>query len=182
MGLQENYIFDATCLNYLARTSNLCIIQDHIGSCFLAKEVTEEITKGINDYPELEPHLSQVIGASWLQELTMTDINDLQLYTNLLQRWGRVDRNKGEAATIVLARRHGMVAVLDDRIARKAAIDLGIKFTATIALLAKLVVVGLITLDTAWQIHDDMVALPTSPFWSPIRDRAHFEQVVRDIT
>ena len=111
-------IFDTSCLNYFARTDNLSLLEDRYqGRAFVPAEVIAELEAGVDDHPEL----ASIIGAGWYEVLRLEEPDDLILFSNLLKRWGEADRNRGEAATIVLAKRYGYVAVIDDLVGRQAA-------------------------------------------------------------
>lgn len=97
--------------------------QRYGGRCYLPDEVRAESVRGEAEHGHNCAHL---LRASWWKPLAITEPEDQALFFRLLLRWGKLERNQGEAAAIVLARRRGCVAVVDDLQARRAAQRLGI--------------------------------------------------------
>ncbi|HEY3374930.1 MAG TPA: hypothetical protein VGK02_07715 [Candidatus Aquicultor sp.] len=175
MTSKKGYVFDTTSLNYFARTNCLHLLRDNLTASHIPKEVAIEVDLGISEYPDIAQSLMAIREADWLQTLEITELDNLDLFARLIRRWGKVDRNKGEAAALVLAKRYDLVAVVDDAVARRAATTYGIPYIGTVGLLAMFAANGSISPDEAWQYHDEMTRLPLGPYWSPISSRAEFD-------
>lgn len=181
MKSKNGYVFDTTSLNYFARTGCLHLLRDNLAACYIPKEVIAEVEVGIKEYPPLELSHKSILEAEWLQMLEITELEDLDLFARLVWRWGKADRNKGEAAALVLAKRHNLIAVVDDAVGRKAATTYGIPCVGTVGLLAMFAANGSINADEAWQYHDEMTRLVPGPYWSPLSSRADFDGLVEDM-
>jgi predicted nucleic acid-binding protein len=156
--LSERFVLDTGPLSAFARVGRLDLLERrYAGRALWALEVRDEIARGVTRYPSL----GQILDASWLgPPIRMTDPQVLAEIERL--RWAlggpenKPDRHRGEAATIVLARRELAIAVLDDRDARSVAHALGVKFTGTIGILKASVGDRLIGLAEAWDLVQDM--------------------------
>jgi hypothetical protein len=90
-------------------------------------------------------------------ELALTD--DLSRYAELRSRWGsEPGRDRGEAATIVAARRNGWRVVMDERVGFRAAVDEGVAVTRTSNLLVSTVRAGWWNADEAWRAYANLLA------------------------
>lgn len=155
------------------------LLENCLGArCYIPKEVKAEVREGISVYPILKSHLEEVLNAEWLRELVIEDLEDLRLFARLKLRWGKADRNDGEAAALVLARRHNLIAVIDDPVGRKAAQRYGIECIGTVGLLASFVVAGFIDVEEAWVIHEQMIELADRPYRSPVKNKSDFDKLV----
>lgn len=91
----------------------------------------------------------QIVGWCAREELILDE--DRTLYAELRRRWNsKPGRDRGEAASIVAARRHGWILVIDERIGFQAALDLGVRVTRTTNLLVSTVRAGWWSADDAW--------------------------------
>lgn len=181
MKSKRGFVFDTTCLNYFALTDSLHLIKEHLkANCFIPREVRQEINNGIKEYPALKLKLETILNAEWLHELRIDDLEDLRLFSKLIKRWGRDDRNHGEAAALVLARRYDLIAVIDDPVGRRASKTLDVLCTGTVGLIAMLVAIQAVDEEKAWRLHDQMTNLP-SPYRSPIKERIKLAELVRDL-
>ncbi len=154
------------------------MLEVNLEPCFVAKEVRNEIMKGIRKYPALELKLRPVLDALWLQELLVTEPDDLILFAKLKKRWGKEERNDGEAATLVLAKRYDLAAVIDEIIGRNAAGDYKVKCFGTVGVLARFAALEIVSRDDAWQLHEQMTNMPQDPYWSPVKSKQKFQEQV----
>lgn len=166
-------VFDTTCPLYFTATGHDHLLAErYAGRSYLPDEVRREIERGesTHDY-----NCTRLLAASWWRALAITEPEDQELFFRLLRRWGKVERNRGEAAAIVLARRLGCTAVVDDRQGRNAARDLGVPFIGTVGILARITAEGRLGENDGWAVHQDMVALG---FRSPLRTEVEFRDLV----
>jgi predicted nucleic acid-binding protein len=159
--LSERFVFDAGPLSAFARVGRLDLLEArYAGRALWTVEVRDEIERGVAHHSSLQ----QILRATWLGEpVRMTDPEELREIERL--RWalgGREHephRHRGEAATIVLARREGATAVLDDRDARRLAIALGVPLTGTLGILKSAVGNGLLDPEEAQSLLQHMIEL-----------------------
>jgi len=182
MQSKNGYVFDTTCLNYLALIDSLYLLEKQLSACFIPQEVKKEIDRGILEFPDIKSKLEVIQQATWLCELRIEEPDDLVLFEELKLRWGKKDRNNGEAAAIVLARRHNLIAVIDEDTGRTAAKSLGVTCVGTVGLLVRFAALGVVSTDVAWQLHEQITGLPSGAFRSLIKDRAGFEELVGSFT
>lgn len=170
------FIFDTTCLNYFALTGNALLLeQRYRGRAFVSRDVVRELRNGSVEHPEL----GGIIAAEWFEILRLEEPEDLAEYGRLLKRLGKKERNRGEAATIVLARRFDLVAVIDELAGRKAARVAGLKITGTVGILAGMARDSQLTESAAWGIHQEMVSIDPNGYRSPFSERAEFRRLCR---
>lgn len=131
----------------------------YAGRAAWALEVRAEIEQGLASVPELQA----LLDANWLGEpIRSSDPADLREIERV--RWAlggtasQPLRHRGEAATIVVARRTRGVAVLDDRDARRHATAIGVPIVGTIGILQGCVRDGALTGDEAWALLQSMIA------------------------
>jgi predicted nucleic acid-binding protein len=150
-------VFDTTCPLYLTAAGHEHLLAERYGGrCYLPDEARAEIERGEAEH---NYNCRRLLTASWWRPLAIREPEDQALFFELLQRWGKLERNRGEAASIVLARRLGATAVIDDSQARRAAQTLGVPITGTVGILARLTVEGRLDELSAWAIHQGIVQL-----------------------
>lgn len=114
------------------------------GRAHLADEVLHEINKG--------PAGLILTRVNWFRVETLILEEDLALYANLRLRWGsQPGRDCGEAASIVLAKRHSWLFVTDDGTGYYAAGRQGVCVTRTPQLLVSMVRAGWMSKTDGWQ-------------------------------
>lgn len=166
-------VFDTTSVLYLTIAGHDNLLADRYGGrAHIPAEVIEELVRGETTNGG---NCARLLDGGWYRVAKVEEIEDVQLFLSLLRRWGREERNRGEAAAIVLARRHGYTAILDDRVGRNAATELGVRHTGTIGILIQMVASGTLTLNTAWLIH---MTLAEVGFRTPLKDKGHFSLLV----
>lgn len=172
----DEVVFDTTCPLYFTATGHLHLLeQRYAGRCYLPDEVRTEIERGEAAHAH---NCEPLLRASWWKPFAIEEPEDQQLFLQILQTWGRTERNRGEAATIVVARRLGAVAVVDDLQGRRAAQRHGVPVTGTVGILARMAVEGQVSLADGWAIHTEMVHLG---FRSPLHSEADFQSLVKRV-
>ncbi len=166
-------IFDTSCLLHLTAVGHENLLEERYGGrCYIPDEVETEIKRGEVDH---RFKCARLLQASWWKPLSITDPDDQALFFDLLRRWGKPDRNRGEAAAIVLAKRRRCTAVLDDSQGRRAAEILGIPKIGTVGILTLIAVDGRLDEESCWAIHEAMVQ---NGFRSPLRTEQEFRYLV----
>lgn len=172
----RGHIFDTTCLNYFALTNNLSLLdQRYHGQAYISREVLHELEDGVAGHPQLET----VVAADWFEVLRLEETGDLLDFERLLLRWGKNERNRGEAATIILARRFDLVAVIDERIGRVTAKEQGLVITGTVGIIARMVLEGMLAEAECWAVLQEMISINPGGFRSPIKTRKQFTNLCR---
>lgn len=172
----DEVVFDTTCPLYFTAAGHLELLEwRYAGHCYLPDEVRVEIERGEDEHGH---NCAPLLRASWWKPVAIEEPEDHALFLQLLQAWGKTERNRGEAAAIVLARRLGAVAIVDDLQGRRAAQRHGVPITGTIGILARLVAEGQLNPHDGWMFHTDMVQLG---FRSPLRSEADFQVLLSQV-
>ncbi|MDQ3700763.1 MAG: hypothetical protein M3442_07580 [Chloroflexota bacterium] len=167
-------VFDTSCLAYFSDTGSAGLLLERYGGrAIVPVEVEAEFRRGMEVRGREDRRA--LLEARWWRSHRIELIEDLALFDQLIRRWGKLERNRGEAAALVAARRLGGVAVVDDRQARIAATDLGIPKTGTVGILVRLAVEGRLTIGEAAELHRRMVQLG---FRSPVATASLFTALV----
>jgi predicted nucleic acid-binding protein len=119
-----------------------------------------------------------IVGAGWLRSVRVTDPDDLDAVRRLLAFWaGGADKNDGEAEVIVLCKRYGWVAILDDLQGRQEALARGlhIAYMSTMLIAAAALGVNGLDADSAWDIHRAVESQRTRP---RLQNEALFKRLV----
>lgn len=158
--MSDRFVFDSSPLSAFARAGGLDLLaRRYAGRAIWTVEVRVEIERGLGAHPELWA----VLDAEWLGEpVRLTDPAELHEIERI--RWALGGRpfqplqHLGEASTMVLARRKGWVAVLDDRDARRLAGALNIRFTGTLGIIRASTREGLLDPKEGWDLVEVMKA------------------------
>ena len=139
-------VVDANIIINLLHVGRLALLAALPGyECVVPEEVVAEITN-----PAQRQELDVAISNGYLRVETITDFDDLVEYAELRRTLGR-----GEAACLVLARRHGWLVASDEkgRLPRAASprIGLGIKVN-TAGLFVAAIRAGLVSIEDADQV------------------------------
>ncbi len=110
---------------------------------------------------ELADHVSksaearEIVGTPWLQEVTVDDAADLAYITYLHeQRWkSDPGKNRGEAEVVVVCRRYGWTAVMEDEEGRTAAEENGTPCAYMLTIVVAAAAQGLLSAKEAWDLH-----------------------------
>lgn len=138
-------ISDTSALQYLHQTNHLQLLRDLYGTVVVPEGVAEELAEGRalgHSLPDLESH-------EWLRVIATPHRRTLLLATDL---------GKGEREVISLAvETPDSLAILDDKLARRMARHLGVRFTGMLGVLLRAKEVGL--LDAVLPVVDRLDAL-----------------------
>lgn len=140
------WVFDSTTLVSCAMAPPLagCLVACFSGRAHLVDEVLREVDRG--------PAGRFFRRVSWFRGESLVLQDDLALFARLRLRWGsQPDRDRGEAASIVVAKRNGWIFVTDDGTGYHAAVRLGVCTTRTPQLLVSLVRSSRMTPAEGWQ-------------------------------
>ena len=148
----EHVCFDTTALLQFARVGKLDVLREWFPEAFAPAAVYKL---------ELEDHIGhstearEIIGAGWLQKVTVDDPNDLAYITYLHeQRWKSAPgKNRGEAEVVVVCRRHGWLAVMEDEEGRAAAAENGVSCAYMLEIVIAAAAQGFLTVKEAWELH-----------------------------
>lgn len=142
-GTQTVVVADANVLINLIHVARLGFCADLPGLSFMVPDhVLREITR-----PEQRSHLDGALDSGALQLCSITHPEDVSLFTDLTVRLGR-----GEAACLVLAKRHGWTVASDEkgRFRREALKRVGRhRLIGTPDLFMRAIQAGLVTVDEA---------------------------------
>ena len=118
-------------------------------------EVTRELVAGIPEHPAL----ARTVSLRWLEIVELIEIDEVVAFARYKAEFGGGrDRNNGEAAVLAYASAHSGVAVVDERVATRAAKRDGLEVHGTLWLIANGVRSGALTRGTAEQMVDNLVA------------------------
>lgn len=121
------------------------------GRAHLVQEVLREIDRG-----SAGPLFRRI---QWFREEVLSLEDELDEYAQLRRRWGSApEADRGEAASIVLARRNSWILVTDDGTGYHTARRIGICVTRTPQLIVAMVRAGWMTPDDGWAALSQMVA------------------------
>ncbi len=113
---------------------------------------------------------------AWFSEEKLIVQEDLDFYRKVRMRWGTApDRDRGEAACIVLTRKHGWTMVTDDGVGFQTARDHFLCCTRTPALLISFVRANWLTAAEAWEDSQKMIAAGRRLGILPWRDHQEFD-------
>lgn len=127
-------VFDTGPLSHFAKQSWLGILRAVLGqrTAIIPDTVVSELKSGVHKHP----HLQSVLDAAWIEQRELTaEYQELATFAALLV--GKDSRNIGEAGVLAYAKAHGLVAIIDDGPARKAAKAHCVRFQGTLALLCE---------------------------------------------
>ncbi|MEV6987256.1 hypothetical protein AB0M95_39185 [Sphaerisporangium sp. NPDC051017] len=148
----ERLVIDSSPLNYFARSNQLAVLAKLVGNstCFITKAVEEELLRGAARYAQLY----QASAQPWIAVVDESALDYLTLFSEYHGRLGRGSRNVGEATTLAYADFNNIVAVVDDRVARRHGKERGIKVTGTLELLCKGIRIRSVELEEAAAVVD----------------------------
>lgn len=166
-------VFDATSVLYLTLIGQEHLLAERYGGrSYLPDEVITELKQGekLHNY-----NCARLLSATWWRPLAITEPEDERMFFDLVELWGKKDRNRGEAAALTLARRMNSYAVIDDAQARSTAKRFGIRIIGTVGILANMVGDGILEKSEGWAILEDLVSVG---FRSPLKNEADFRRLV----
>lgn len=151
--------FDTSVLRYFSQAGALTVLKTRYGN----RAHTSDETRVELQYQRAHgtPGLDDVLAAldDWISVWTIDDPGELAEFTRLKDIFSRQPRlGRGEAATIVIARRLGAVAAIDERAARAHAARNGVQVLGTIGILRAAVGDGSLSWAEAEAIYGRMIS------------------------
>jgi predicted nucleic acid-binding protein len=157
-------VFDNTVLSHFARANQLGSMEKLTKGfrCVMPAEVSRELISGIGQHPAL----SRVVGAPWLEIVELTGLAEIVAFARYKGEFGGgPDRNNGEAAVLAWVSVNGGSAVIDERVATRAAQRDGIPVHGSLWVVVNAIRMGIIDRPAAERLVDNLVAtdmrLPT---------------------
>jgi len=161
-------ITNTTVLSNFASIDQLDLLHRLYGTLYISTEVYEEIQTGLEEgylfYRGLDTLVFPLADEGWIQLTNMADAQELRLFGTLPARLHR-----GEASCLAIAHHRGWMLLTDDRDARAAALQLGIRVSGSLGILVLAIERGLCTLPqaNAW-----LQAMIQQGYYSPVTDLA----------
>lgn len=153
---EDGYVFDTGPLMHFARAGWLGALKFVIdpAPAFAPQAVRDELKRHAAQNSELH----SVLKDEWLRAHDETDTPFLGLFADLAEWLADADgHNLGECGVLALAKSTGYTAVIDDRVARKAAKSISVRFTGTLGLLVKAAQEGRLTVVMISSLCDDLI-------------------------
>jgi predicted nucleic acid-binding protein len=152
---EQPLIFDTGPLSHFAKEGWLGILKAIAGPrpVLIPDVVAEEIQVGA----AVDDRLRQIHEQPWIGTRELVSDDEISYFAHFSALLVCKDRNRGEAGVLALAQSIGGVAVLDDRVARRAAASAGVDVTGTLALLCEAIRSGLLTVRLVSALADDLL-------------------------
>lgn len=148
-------VWDASALHHAARAERLDVLHE-LALGEPQRPWRHVTTAAVLD--ELTSHSLNSADFGWLDTVHVDGIDELQCLMTWMQRVGTTDRlNRGEATVFAWADRHGAIAVVDDRSARRAAQQHGLEAHGTLWTIAMGVKHGRTTVESASSLVDTLL-------------------------
>lgn len=151
------YVFDSGPLSHFAQAGWLGLLRALVGDrpAWAPLPVLKEIADGVDAHP----HLRSVLEADWLTRRDVTSPAEIDAFGKYASRLLGNDQraNLGECGALALASANGAVAVVDDGAARQVAAEYDVEVKTTVGLLCDLVRDGLLSLELAATVADDLL-------------------------
>ncbi|MEJ1110771.1 MULTISPECIES: hypothetical protein [unclassified Kribbella] len=166
-GAPEAYVLDTGPLSHFARAQWLGVLKVVLGAAtVLIPDVVElELRNGAGQHQ----HLQAALEADWINVMPIDSPEQLAAVAYYEQRLvGSDGRNIGECGVLALAETTpGSVAIIDDRVAKKAAQGRQVEVRGTLGLLCDAIRQGLLTVPLVSAVADDLLThqyrLPFGP-------------------
>lgn len=161
------YVLDTGPLSHFAHSQWLGVLKAVLGETrvVIPDVVATELRNGTGKHP----HLQAVLDATWIDVVALDTDEHLAAFTHYEQHLvGPEGRNIGECGVLALAETTpGAVAVVDDRVAVRAATERGVTVRRTLGLLCDAIRQELLTIPLVSALADDLLAhsyrLPFGP-------------------
>lgn len=157
-------VLDNTVLSHFARANELEVLEQLVDGarCVVPAQVSLELVAGIAQYRAL----GKIVGLQWLDVVELTEIQEIVAFARYKAEFGGgVDRNNGEAAVLAWAAVNGGTAIIDERVATRAAQRDAIEVHGTLWLITNGVRLNLLDRSSAERMVDQLAAtdmkLPT---------------------
>ena len=155
MSVDELLVFDTGPLCHFAQENWLGLLKAVVGkrTAVIPNVVAEELRIGAAQ----DRRIHAVLDATWIELRELRTDEEITAFARFSELLVRGDRNWGEAGVLALAATSGGVAVVDDGAPRKAAQRHRVTVKPTLALLCEAIRSGLLTVDLASAVADDLV-------------------------
>lgn len=151
------YILDTGPISHFARAQWLGVLKVVLGAgTVLIPDVVEsELRNGAGQHQ----HLHAALEADWISVMRLESSEELAAFAYYEQRLvGSDGRNIGECGVLALAEAiPGSVAIVDDRVAKKAAQGRQVEVRGTLGLLCDAIRQGLLTVPLVSAVADDLL-------------------------
>jgi len=170
----ETLVFDTGPLRHFARADWLGALKALVGD--RTALVPDTVVAELRQQANADSRVGAVLECEWIQRRELTSDAEIRAFATFSARLVRGERNVGEAGVLALARVTDGVAVMDDRVACRAAADLGVQYRRTLALLVEGIRIGLFTVPLVSALADDLL---TSEYRLPFQ-QGDFEKWARE--
>ena len=161
-------ITNTTVLSNFASIDQLDLLHRLYGTLYMSTEVYEEIQTGLEEgyqfYGGIDTLVFPLAEDGWIQLTSMADAHELRLFGTLPARLHR-----GEASCLAIAHQRGWLLLTDDRDARDAARQMGIRVSGSVGSLVLAIERSLCTLQ---QANTWLQAMIQQGYYSPVTDLA----------
>jgi predicted nucleic acid-binding protein len=155
-------VFDTCVISNFALAGALGILEGLYGSrAYITDFVAAEILRGIQSGHARLEAIPKAVRAGWLKETGLRSGKERELFKTL-----SVSLGLGEASSIAVAKSRGFRFASDDRVARAAAVRLGVPLTGTLGILVKAVRADVCDPEAADGYLGKMIG---AGFFSPVR-------------
>jgi predicted nucleic acid-binding protein len=152
---EQPLVFDTGPLSHFAKEGWLGILKAIAGprSVLIPDVVAEEIQVGA----AFDERLRQVLAQPWISKRELVSDDEIGFFAHFSALLVHKDRNRGDAGVLALSKSINGIAVLDDRVARRAAESAGVDVTGTLSLLCEAIRSGLLTVRLVSTLADDLL-------------------------
>lgn len=150
-------VFDSSVLSHFARAEQLAVLESVTAGHrrVTPEEVSRELVAGIAEHPSL----AKAVGLAWVEIVELLDVQEIVAFARYKAEFGGgPERNNGEAAVLAWALVHAGIAIVDERVATRAARRDGIAVHGTLWLIANAIKAGKLSREAATRMVDDLVA------------------------
>lgn len=148
-------VIDTGPLSHLAEAGWLGVLRSVAAdrAVIVPDAVESELRNGLHT----KPHLQQVLDCKWIVLRSLSTNQELTAFAHFAEKLVARNRNLGETEVLAYAKVHGAVAVIDDRAARKAALEANVDHLGTLNLLCQGVREGRLTLRGVSDVADHLI-------------------------
>ena len=159
-------VSNTTVLSNFASIGQLDLLHRLHGTLYISTEVYEEIQGGLEEgyqfYRGIDTLVFPLAEEGWIHLTSMADTHELRLFGTLPSRLHR-----GEASCLAIAHHRDWMLLTDDRDARDAALQLGIRVSGSVGSLVLAIERSLCTLQ---QANTWLQAMIQQGYYSPVAD------------
>ena len=150
-------IANTTVISNFARVGRIDLLRAVLANLYIPTEVYAEIQAGLEEgyafLSQVEAAISPLFEDGWIVLVALEGDAEFSLF-------GQISDNlhPGEAACLTIAKQRDWLLLTDDQAARKLATKLGLELSGTLGILVQAVKTGLLALDEANTLLDQMIA------------------------